>query len=279
MNGISRGVLELGDREFDFFREAIYRESGIKLSDIKRALVQARLLKRLRELGFGDYREYSEYLSSNYDNEVVNLINCITTNKTEFFREPYHFEFLERVTLPQLEGKRIRIWSAGCSSGEEPYTIAITLLEHFGGSVPDCKILATDIDTRVLGAAISGIYSADAVSMIPPDLLRRYFLRKRSNNKTLYRIKERVQESVYFRRLNLLDEYLPMRKTFDIIFCRNVFIYFDNASKRKVLLHLHRYLADDGYLFMGHAETLSGANDLFYIEGKSVYRKVCRSVV
>ena len=111
--------------------------------------------------------------------------------------------------------------------------------------------------------------------MIPPDLLRRYFLRKKAGNKTLYRIKERVQESVYFRRLNLLDERLPMRKTFDTIFCRNVFIYFDNASKRKVLLHLHRYLADDGYLFMGHAETLSGANDLFYIEGKSVYRKVC----
>jgi chemotaxis protein methyltransferase CheR len=275
MHGILRGVLQLGDREFDFFRDAIYRESGIKLSDIKRSLVQARLLKRLRELGIGDYHEYSEYLNSNYDDEVVNLINCITTNKTEFFREPYHFEYLERATLPQLEGKKIRIWSAGCSTGEEPYTIALTLLEYFSGRVPDIKILATDIDTRVLGTAANGIYSADAVSIIPPALLRRYFLRKRSGNKTLYRIKDRVQELVYFRRLNLLVERLPMKKTFNIIFCRNVFIYFDNPSKRKVLMHLHRHLADDGYLFMGHAETLSGANDLFYIEGKSVYRKVC----
>lgn len=278
MSAILTGILKLSDRDFEFFRGVIYKESGIRLSDIKRALVQARLMKRLRELKITDYHEYSEYLKNNYNEEVVHLINCITTNKTEFFREPYHFEYLEKMILPQLERnkKEIRIWSAGCSTGEEPCTIVITLLEYYRNrAMPHIKLLATDIDTRVLDTAVRGIYSEDAVRIVPLEILRRYFLQSCRGNKTVYMVKERVRELVHFRRLNLLDEELPMKRTFDVIFCRNVFIYFDNLSKKKVLRHFHRYLSDDGYLFMGHAEIISDAKELFKIEKKSIYQKVC----
>ncbi len=278
MGAILKGILNLSDRDFEFFRGVIYKESGIRLSDIKRALVQARLMKRLRELKIANYHEYSEYLNKNYDDEVVHLINCITTNKTEFFREPYHFEYIERMILPQIERdkREIRIWSAGCSTGEEPYTILITLLEYFRNrTLPGIKLLATDIDTRVLDSAVRGIYSGDAIRIMPLGILRKYFLQSSGGNKTVYMVKERVRELVHFRRLNLLDEELPMKKTFDIIFCRNVFIYFDNSSKRKVLGHFHRYLNNDGSLFMGYAETLSDAQGLFKIVQKSIYRKIC----
>jgi chemotaxis protein methyltransferase CheR len=279
MGAILTGILNLSEEDFEFFRGVIYKESGIRLSDIKRALVQARLMKRLRELKITDYHEYSEYLNENYDEEVVHLINCITTNKTDFFREPYHFEYIERTILPQLEREKkreIRIWSAGCSTGEEPYTILITLLEYYGNrTMPDIKFLATDIDTRVLDAAVRGIYSEDAVRIMPLEILRKYFLQSSERNKTVYMVKEMVRDLVHFRRLNLLDEELPMKRTFDIIFCRNVFIYFDNSSKRRVLGHFHRYLNNNGSLFMGHAETLSDAQGLFKIVQKSIYRKIC----
>ena len=216
------GIRGLKDDEFNLIKDVIYRESGIRLTEMKKALVQARLMKRLRELKLPDYREYCHFLTNNYDREIINLINCITTNKTDFFREPKHFEFLQEVALPELEHsgrKRITIWSAGCSTGAEPYTIAITLREYFAGrSMPEVKILATDIDTQVLRRGEEGIYSYNEVDTINIELLRRYFKRGTGENEGFFKVKDSVQNMISFRRLNLLDD-IPDEGRFDIIFC------------------------------------------------------------
>lgn len=273
-----RGVIVLGFEEFELFREIVYRESGINLTEKKKALVQARLMRRLRQLRMADYERYYDYLQDNYRDEIVHLINCITTNKTEFFREPNHFDYLRAVILPEFEraGKRrIRIWCAGCSTGEEPYSIAITVLEYFGDRrLPDVKVLANDIDTEVLRRAREGIYPYEVVAIMGEDLLRKYFLRGKGEFSGLYRAKDCVKEMISFRRLNLLTEQFPMKGTFDIIFCRNVVIYFDRPSQQKLFHQFYRYLTDDGYLILGHSEALMGHAKMFRFRGKSIYGKV-----
>jgi len=275
-------IAELHDSDFDRFREVIYRESGINLSPLKKALVQSRLMRRMRELGIRDYGDYYQYVLDNYDQEHINLVNCITTNKTDFFREAGHFDFLTSEVLPKYEtsGKSsIRIWSAGCSTGEEPYTIAISLLEFYRSrKLPDVKILATDIDTKVLETAAAGLYKEETVKNIDRDVLRRYMLKGVGNNAGLYRIKDDVKKLIYFRRLNLLDDTFPIKNPFDIIFCRNVVIYFDKESQVKLFKQFHHHLADDGYLFIGHSETLTSVSSLFYFRGRSVYGKVKENV-
>lgn len=270
-------ALELRDREFGFFREVIYRECGIKLTEMKKALMQARLMKRLRELNMRDYSEYRDYVIENYSSEIVNLINCITTNKTDFFRESNHFDFMHNVVLPEFEklGKKsLRIWSAGCSTGEEPYTIAITLFEYFRDRrMPDIKILATDIDTQVIEKGRNGVYKADIIDVIEPEIAKRYFLKGKGDNEGFFRIKEFVRDIVYFRRLNLLDETFPMKRMFDIILCRNVIIYFDRESQKKLFANFYRHLHDDGYLFVGHSETLTGITDKFNFVKNTIYKK------
>jgi len=272
------GIRGLKDDEFNLIKDVIYRESGIRLTEMKKALVQARLMKRLRELKLPDYREYCHFLTNNYDREIINLINCITTNKTDFFREPKHFEFLQEVALPELEHsgrKRITIWSAGCSTGAETYTIAITLREYFAGrSMQEVKILATDIDTQVLRRGEEGIYSYNEVDTINIELLRRYFKRGTGENEGFFKVKDSVQNMISFRRLNLLDDTYPMKGRFDIIFCRNVIIYFDTASRNRLFEKFHACLSDDGYLIMGHSETLAGMTTRFRFVGHTIYRKV-----
>ena len=252
--------------EIGFFREVIYRECGIKLTEMKKALMQARLMKRLRELNMKDYSEYRDYVIENYSSEIVNLINCITTNKTDFFRESNHFDFMHNVVLPEFEklGKKsLRIWSAGCSTGEEPYTNAITLFEYFRDRrMPDIKILATDIDTQVIEKGRNGVYKADIIDVIEPEIAKRYFLKGKGDNEGFFRIKEFVRDIVYFRRLNLLDETFPMKRMFDIILCRNVIIYFDRESQKKLFANFYRHLHDDGYL-CHYSETLTGITDKF----------------
>jgi chemotaxis protein methyltransferase CheR len=277
MDNVILKNLEIGDKEFNFIKELIYKESAIKLSESKRALVQARLIKRIRELKIKSYREYCEFIKENYNDELIHLINCITTNKTEFFRESYHFDFLTSTVLPMYEStnkKKLRIWSAGCSTGEEPYTIAMTLVDYFGfNSSMDIKILATDIDTKVLQAAYEGIYSKDSFARMDEQLLSKYFLRGRGAKEGQYQAKEFIRNKIYFKRLNLLSEYYPMKGPFDIIFCRNVIIYFDKETQKELILKFHKYLDDDGYLFMGHSEALSGISKGFESAGRSIYRK------
>lgn len=268
---------ELHDNEFKLFRDVIYRESGINLSVMKKALMQARLMKRMRELHLHDYRKYYVYLNDHYEDEVIHLINCITTNKTDFFREPKHFEYLKGVILPEYKDqkkKTIRIWSAGCSTGEEPYSIAITIHEYYENSgLPDFKILATDIDTKVLEDAKSGIYKSDILGVFDMPAARKYFLKGKDENDGLFRIKDFLKKNISFRRMNLFDSELPVKCRFDIIFCRNVIIYFDKESQKRVISLLHNYLKDDGYLFIGHSETLAGIADKFHFVKNTIYKK------
>ncbi len=271
-------LAELTDHQFKLFKEVVYQESGIKLSETKKALMQARLMKRMRELRLSGYEEYYDFLVDNYANEVINLINCITTNKTDFFREPKHFDFLREVVLPEFDKlgkKHLRVWSAGCSTGEEPYTIAITLLEYYKGrAMPEIKILATDIDTQVLAKGKEGTYKAEILEAVDAELAKKYFLRGRGDHEGRFKVKDSLKKMIYFRRLNLLNERFPMNRLFDIIFCRNVIIYFDKESQKRLFERFYEYLDNDGYLFVGHSETLTGVTDKFYFMKNTIYRKV-----
>lgn len=278
MAQINQIITELNEKDFNLFREVIYRESGINLSPMKKALVQSRLMRRMRELQIRDFNEYYEYLNENYDDERIHLINCITTNKTDFFREAGHFDYMKNEVLPRYvkeNRKSIRIWSAGCSTGEEPYTIAISLLEFFKDkTLPDIKILATDIDTKVLETAMEGTYKEETVKVVDREVLRRYALKGVGKNAGYYRMKDSVKKMIYFKRLNLLADTFPLKNKFDIIFCRNVVIYFDRNSQVKLFKQFYNYLNNDGYLFIGHSETLTSVSNLFQFRGRSVYGKV-----
>ena len=217
------------------------------------------------------------FFKKNYNEEIISLINCITTNKTEFFREKYHFQFLNDIVFPQFEKeklKKVRIWSAGCSTGEEPYTIAINLLEYFSGKCPfDVKILATDIDTNVLLKGKDGIYSQNPIEEIDANILKNYFYKGTGANSGLFKVKDSLKNLVSFRRLNLLNDIYPMKGKFHMIFCRNVVIYFDRESQKKLFDHFYKYLDDDGYLFVGHSEALTYLSDYFVSVGRSIYKK------
>jgi len=268
----------LSDSDFNKLRDIIYKEAGIKLGDVKKILMQSRLIKRLRDLKLDNFTEYYDYLLANYEIEKINFINSITTNKTDFFRENDHFEFMKSKILPDFEKKKekeLRIWSAGCSTGEEPYTIAITLFEYFNGKVPpEFLILATDIDTQVLDRAQDGNYSADHLAEVDPKYLKNYFIHNETEKGEFYKVKDQLKQSVYFRRLNLLQDEYPMKKKFDIIFCRNVIIYFDRETQKKLFEKYHSFLKDDGYLLIGHSENITSITDKFSLAGRTIYRKV-----
>lgn len=269
---------ELDNNSFRRFRDIIYEESGIKLNESKKALMQSRLMKRLRELDIDTYRDYYDYLMDNYHDEIVNLINAITTNKTDFFRESKHFEYMTGEVLPEFARsgrKELKIWSAGCSTGEEPYSIAITAHRFFEDKKsPEIRILATDIDTQVLNRGKAGVYKAeDILEVVDMSTAKRYFQKGTGENEGFLRVKDFIRRMVHFRRLNLLDSSFPMKGTFDIIFCRNVIIYFDRESQKRLFANFHRYLADDGYLFVGHSETLTGITDRFVFVRNTIYRK------
>ncbi len=272
------GIRGIRDEDFYFIKDIVSKESGIRLTDLKKSLVQSRVMKRLRELKIYSYEDYCKYLEKNYDDEVVNLINCITTNKTDFFREPKHFEYMRSTLFPEFERARkdkIRIWSAGCSNGAEPYTIAIVVHEYYRGKkIPDIKILACDIDTQVLRKAEEGVYTRGELGNMDVDILKRYFKMGSGENEGLFMVKDSVKKLVAFRRLNLLDNDYPMRGLFDIIFCRNVVIYFDVESRLKLLEKFQGYLADDGYLIMGHSETMAALSNKFSFVGNTIYKKV-----
>jgi chemotaxis protein methyltransferase CheR len=271
---------EIGDNEFFLLRDVIFKESGINLTERKKALMQSRLIKRLRVLNLENYKKYYNYLINNYDEEIVNLINCITTNKTDFFREPKHFDFLRETVLPEFEkrkGEKLRIWSAGCSTGEEPYSIAMTIADYYKTRrIPDIKILATDIDTEVLNKAVSGIYKEENVDDLEPETLKKYFLKGRGSKEGLYIVKDQIKNMISFRRLNLLASSYPMRKLFDLVFCRNVIIYFDRKTRDEVIDRFYNYLSDSGYFFAGHSETLSNFTGKYYLIGNTIYKKVLK---
>ncbi len=270
------------DQEFRLFQDLIKAQTGIALTDHKRPLVCSRLGRRLRALGLPSFRRYYEYLTADTGQaEMENFVNAITTNKTDFYRERLHFEFLEREVLPALKAhaartgdRRIRIWSAGCSTGEEPYTIAMTIREAIESLLAwDVRVLASDIDTQVLAQAAEGIYPADRVAEIPQPILKRHFQRGTGTQAGLVRIGREVRNLVTFRQMNLLEDSWPIRTVFDCIFCRNVIIYFDKPTQRRLLQRFADYLKDDGYLFLGHSESLFGVSDQFAFLRNTIYQR------
>jgi len=275
---------KIKDDEFELLRGLIKDLTGISLANHKKMLVVSRLSKRLRTLGLADFTDYYKYVTESESGrrEVDNLINRMTTNKTDFYRESHHFDYLQDSLLPQLydEGRKqgrlkLRIWSAGCSSGEEPYTIAITAREHFKGKTGwDTKILATDLDTEILDKARLGLYKREIVEPIPPEYLRSYFKKGVGENDGLFMAKEELKNLIVFRRHNLVYDQLPAKNPLDVIFCRNVIIYFDEDTKAKVINQFHKALRSGGHLFLGHSESPFGCEDKFRLVGNSIYRKV-----
>jgi chemotaxis protein methyltransferase CheR len=256
------------DREFAVFRELVHRETGIALGPHKRVLLEARLTKRLRRLGLSTFSDYHAYLQT-FDpagEERRRFVNAVTTNETAFFREPAHFAHLRSTWLPARVAaaaaggpRRLRAWSAACSTGEEAYSIATTLLD--GVDDPqrwDLRILASDIDTDVLERAAAGTYAAEAVSRVPGATLRRFFLRGVGPQDGFVRVRPDVRALVTFRQMNLHDDAWPIRTSFDLIFCRNVLMYFDRPTQARLVSRLAGLLVPDGLLVLGHAENLLG---------------------
>ncbi|MBI1920539.1 MAG: protein-glutamate O-methyltransferase CheR [Geobacter sp.] len=272
----------LSTGDFNRLSRFIHESCGIRMTPAKKTMLEARLQKRLRSLGMGSFSDYLDYLFSaaGEREEVVRMIDQVTTNKTDFFREPDHFDYLSQVLLPQWVhgtpgGPRFRAWSAGCSTGEEPYTLAM-VLQEFAGSLPgfDFKILATDISTLVLEKAHQAVYPEERVHPVPLHLKRKYFLRSRDRSAGLVRVVPELREKVCFRHLNFMADDFGLREEQDIIFCRNVIIYFDRPTQERLLQRLCRQLAPGGHLFMGHSETLSGLNVPLTAVYPTVYRKL-----
>ncbi len=251
----------LSSRDFARLRELMHAETGICLSPEKKTMVEVRLKRRLRILNMATYREYCEFVfgRKGMKEELVYLINVITTNKTDFFREPAHFEFLAQRALPELamNGRPFLAWSAGCSSGEEPYTVAMVLSEYAETlSGFRFRILATDISTAVLEKAELGVYTSECVAPIPLALKRKYLLRSRDSKSARVRVVPDLRKLIEFRRLNFMDADYALAERADVIFCRNVLIYFDRATQESILRKLVHNLTPGGYLFVGHSETL-----------------------
>jgi chemotaxis protein methyltransferase CheR len=246
---------------FERFRQVVYDRSGITLGPSKEALVASRVGKRMRSLGLHEYGEYLDYvLQDRAGDEMVQLLDAISTNVTSFFREPDHFTFLSEVVKGWLtQGqRRFRIWSAAASTGEEPYTLAMTLCEALQEPGVDARILGTDISTRVLQACAAGVYGATKLRGVPADLRQKYFDRCDDGGQECFAVKPRLAGMVSFSRLNLSTPPFPMRGPFDVVFCRNVMIYFDAEVRRRLLLEICRLLRPGGYLMVGHAESLTG---------------------
>ncbi len=262
--------------EFERFRTLIYDESGISLGEQKKSLLASRLSKRLRDLDlatFSDY--YAKVTEDRTHEEFTRMLDLISTNKTDFFREPKHFDFLRARIIPELERtKRVRIWSSACSSGEEPYTIAMTLFDTVRNPGEwDFKILASDLSTRVLAKAATGIYDEERVRDVPPDVVRRHFLRGRGERAGQLKVKPHLAGMIQFRRLNLMDAHFPIKSALDLIFCRNVMIYFDRPTQETLVNKFHRYLKPGGYLFIGHSESLQWVRHPFKSLAPTIYQK------
>jgi len=255
---------ELNQREFDQLSRLVFDKSGINLHEGKRELVKARLSSRLRETGLNSFQAYYDYvMREETGQELITLLDSISTNLTSFFREPAHFTLLRQELLPRLaarkgrDSRRLWVWSAGCSTGEEPYSIALVLLESLSNIVGwDVKVLATDLSTRALDTARAGIYRAERLATVPRELLQRYFQRGVKEWAGHYRVKQEVRRLIEFRRANLL-ELPPLLGPFELIFCRNVMIYFNTETQAKAISLLRDRLQPDGCLFIGHSESLA----------------------
>ncbi len=271
---------ELTAKSYDFIRAQLHEQTGIVLADHKRDLVYGRIVKRLRTLGLDSFEDYCDLISGpGRDAELQFMRNALTTNLTKFFRENHHFEHLASEMLPRIVSeaarggdRRLRIWSAGCSSGEEPYSIAITLCQHLRGLDSwDARILATDIDTDMIRTGSEGIYPASRIDGIDPTVRKRFF--NAESDRERFRVSQAARSLIAFKPLNLLEKW-PMKGPFDTIFCRNVVIYFDKPTQKTLFDRFADMLKPEGILYVGHSESLFNVTDRFKSRGKSIYQKV-----
>jgi chemotaxis protein methyltransferase CheR len=273
---------DLPAREFDYtqqdferVRRLIHARVGIALNDSKQNMVYNRLVKRLRALRLGSVSAYLALLDDAQNAEWQSFVNALTTNLSHFFREEYHFPILVE-HVKALGRSPVRLWSAAASTGEEPYSMAISMCEAYGSLQPPVSILATDIDTAVLEGAQKGVYALERVEQMSAERLKRYFLRGSGANAGFARVRPEVGRLVEFRKLNLSDSRWDIRESFDAVFCRNVMIYFDKPTQYQVLQRIAEVLAPDGLLFAGHSESFLHAAELFKPVGKTVYRRAAR---
>jgi len=266
--------------DFNFLRKVSNQHTGIVVSDDKIDMFYSRLSRRLRKLGLSTFKEYCELIKNDKEGvEIIELINSITTNLTAFFRENHHFEYLKNYIIPDFilkkeNNKKVSMWSAGCSTGEEPYSISIAINECLNNKINiNTKILATDIDSNVLARAASGIYSMERVNGLSNDRLTRWFFKGTGSKRGFVRLKPDVRKFVEFGQLNLMQNWC-LDDIQDVIFCRNVIIYFDKNSKIKLINRFADNLHDGGYLFIGHSESLFKLTDRFELIGQTIYRKI-----
>jgi len=259
------------DQDFERIRKLIYDRAGIALSPIKRDMVYSRLARRLRQTGIHTFGEYLRLLEQGNPTELEAFTNSLTTNLTAFFREEHHFPLLQEFLRPRLHKGTINIWCSASSTGEEPYSIAMSVAELYGAIPSNVKILASDLDTHVLDKARQGIYTEDRLTKVPELLQRKYFLRGGKLPPGAAQIRPELQAMLVFRQINLLDPIWPMRGPFDAIFCRNVMIYFDKPTQHKILSKFVPLMLKDALLFAGHSESFHHATDLIHLRGKTVY--------
>ncbi len=272
----------LSQSEFKIISDYIQQNVGIQMPESKKIMVQSRLMHRLRTLKLSNYSEYIDYVfnKDKSGNELTIMIDSLTTNKTEFFREADHFSFMTDSVLPDMinKGRRsIKLWSAGCSSGEEPYTLSIVLKEFMRthpGTLSGFDLLATDISTKVLDKAVNGIYDLEETDGMSYEMKKRYFLKSRNPEEKLVRVKPEIRSCVTFRQLNFMDSSYPVSDVFNIIFCRNVLIYFDKPTQENIISKFLRHLEIGGYLFLGHSETIFGMDLPLETVAPTVYKKI-----
>ncbi|MCB4366844.1 methyltransferase domain-containing protein [Hydrogenophaga taeniospiralis] len=259
------------DGDFTRIKALIYKRAGISLHDGKHAMVYSRVSRRLRDTGHTSFKAYLDWLEQHDGPEWQEFINALTTNLTAFFREQHHFTILDEL-MRARRGHDWRIWCSAASTGEEPYSIAMTATEALG-SGGSFHLVNSDIDTKVLATAAQGVYKSDGVKGLSPERLQRFFMRGKGGNAGLMRVKPELQKHMEFLSVNLIEE-LPFSEPFDIVFCRNVMIYFDAETQRRVLERIHRVMKPGGMLFVGHAENFSDARKHFELRGKTVYERV-----
>lgn len=265
----------LTDDNFRLIKNKAYSLTGISLSDHKKNMIYGRLVRRLRVLKLDDFNQYCDLINEKNSSELPEFINAITTNLTSFFREFHHFEYLKNTILPSLQKsnsatRKIRIWSAGCSTGEEPYSIAMTVRSVIRDRSWDIKILATDLDSNVVAKGKKGVYQEERIESIPKEY-RDFFIF--SDDSGLVELKDEIKNLITFKQLNLLNRW-PMKGPFDLIFCRNVVIYFDMQTQEKLFDRYASMLSQNGNLFIGHSESLHNVSDRFEPLGKTIYQRI-----
>lgn len=262
------------EEDFTFLADLAYSTSGIVLGEHKKELLYSRIARRIRALDLGSFENYCQYIQTHQEQELSHFLNSITTNLTSFFRESHHFEFLAKELIPEFKTRKvnqpIRIWSSASSTGQEPYSIAITLYKHLNLKNHDVKILATDLDSNVLNKGRNGEYSLDEIEQMPRDYLK-YF--ERNERAGIGRVKQDIRNMIQFNRLNLLGPW-PIRVKFDVIFCRNVVIYFNKDTQKQLFSRLAEHLVDGGHLVIGHSESIIGMDHVFRSCGRTIYQKI-----